>query len=350
MAKRTIGEFMALLRKAAGYTQQEVAEKLNISNRTLSSWETDRTVPDVLMLPVIAELYGVTVDELLRGERNQSDEPANMQFTEKSQRSIRKLQFAKLSLRHICLTSFSCVGALLFILAACLNLFVNCRVWLVAVIATLGGCGFIACTILQIYFYYKAKYNCGIVLSEDLTESKKSYVMALKRKLQLYFLISAIPFFLFAVIIGGIYCELQPENSYVSFDDDFLKITIYDYLKNRYFVFMFICLAAGLAMLLTYLICSNSGLKNIMTQTQLQSHKYNSKLAGILCGCSTVPVIVMFIVFLCCSESYGYTENGEWVSAYMTMYYLLFILTAVVCIAVSGIIYAIKQKKQNYDF
>lgn len=47
--KQTIGQFLATLRKANGYTQEEVAERLNVSNRTLSSWETDRTVPDVLV-------------------------------------------------------------------------------------------------------------------------------------------------------------------------------------------------------------------------------------------------------------------------------------------------------------
>ena len=64
-----MGEFLALLRKTNGFTQQDVADKLNISNRTLSSWETDRTTPDILLLPSIADLYGVTVDELLRCER-----------------------------------------------------------------------------------------------------------------------------------------------------------------------------------------------------------------------------------------------------------------------------------------
>ncbi len=351
MTKRSIGEFMALLRKAAGYTQQEVAEKLNVSNRTLSSWETDRTVPDVLMLPVIAELYGVTVDELLRGERNQSDEPAQVEFTEKSQRSMRKLQFAKFSLRNVCLTSFSCVGALLFILAACLNLFSGSPAWLDALIGALGGCGVIACTILQIYFYYKAKYGGGIVLSEDLTDDKKSYALALKRKFALYFLISAIPFLLFTVILGGIYCDVQPNNSYISYNDHYLKVTIIYYLRKRYFVFMFICLAAGLAMLATYFVCSNAGLKNVMAETQLQAHKYNLKLACILCGCSAVPVIVMFIVFLCCGTSYGYSDvNGNWRHSDLLLFYVLFILAAVVSSAVSGIIYAVKRKRQNCSF
>ena len=41
MAKQTIGEFLATLRKANGYTQQEIADRLGISNRTLSGWECD---------------------------------------------------------------------------------------------------------------------------------------------------------------------------------------------------------------------------------------------------------------------------------------------------------------------
>ena len=56
MAKQTAGEFLAMLRKAHGYTQSEIAEKLNISDRTLSSWETDRTMPDLLLLPALAEI------------------------------------------------------------------------------------------------------------------------------------------------------------------------------------------------------------------------------------------------------------------------------------------------------
>ncbi len=83
MPKQTIGEFLASRRKAKGMTQQEVADLLGISNKTLSSWESGRSYPDILMLPALAELYGVTADEILRGERlphekdsEQSDETA----------------------------------------------------------------------------------------------------------------------------------------------------------------------------------------------------------------------------------------------------------------------------------
>ena len=93
MPKQTTGEFMALLRKANGYTQAEVAEKLNVSNRTLSSWETDRTLPDVLMLPAIADLYKVTVDELLRGEKATEKTANEPSITEKSLKNVRKQRF-----------------------------------------------------------------------------------------------------------------------------------------------------------------------------------------------------------------------------------------------------------------
>ncbi len=69
MAENQMGEFLAALRKSKGYTQQEVAERLGVSNKTVSSWETGASCPDISMLPVLAELYGVTCDEIIRGKR-----------------------------------------------------------------------------------------------------------------------------------------------------------------------------------------------------------------------------------------------------------------------------------------
>ena len=69
MEKKTMGSFMAALRKANGLTQQQIADKLNVSNKTISKWECDEGYPEITMLPAIAEIYSVTVDELLRGEK-----------------------------------------------------------------------------------------------------------------------------------------------------------------------------------------------------------------------------------------------------------------------------------------
>ena len=69
MTKNTIGQFIAALRKANGMTQQEVADRLHVSNKAVSRWERDECAPDLSVIPALAEMFGVTCDELLKGER-----------------------------------------------------------------------------------------------------------------------------------------------------------------------------------------------------------------------------------------------------------------------------------------
>lgn len=76
MEKKTIGSFIAALRKANGMTQKDLAERLNVSDKTVSRWERDDGAPDLAAIPTIAEIFGVTCDELLRGERKSPTERA----------------------------------------------------------------------------------------------------------------------------------------------------------------------------------------------------------------------------------------------------------------------------------
>lgn len=69
MAKSSMGQFIAALRKANGMTQQEVADRLAVSNKAVSRWERDECAPDISLIPALAEMFGVTCDELLKGER-----------------------------------------------------------------------------------------------------------------------------------------------------------------------------------------------------------------------------------------------------------------------------------------
>ena len=64
--KNTFGENLKRLRIAKNYTQEQAAQLLNISPKSLSRWECGSTMPDVMMLPEIARLYCVTVDDLYR--------------------------------------------------------------------------------------------------------------------------------------------------------------------------------------------------------------------------------------------------------------------------------------------
>ncbi|MCL2821198.1 MAG: helix-turn-helix transcriptional regulator [Oscillospiraceae bacterium] len=85
MEKKSIGSFMAVLRKAQGLTQQDVADRLNVSNKTVSKWERDESSPELGLIPVIAEIFDVTCDEILLGKRliKENDETNTSQKVEK---------------------------------------------------------------------------------------------------------------------------------------------------------------------------------------------------------------------------------------------------------------------------
>ena len=69
----TLGKRLMQARGNSGLTQAVVAEKLNVSSQAVSLWERDETTPDILKLPEIASLYGVTTDWLLKGKEPDED-------------------------------------------------------------------------------------------------------------------------------------------------------------------------------------------------------------------------------------------------------------------------------------
>ena len=64
-----IGAFLKTLRKEKNLTQEQLAEHLGISSRTVSRWETGSNMPDISLLTEIAEFYDVSIPELIHGER-----------------------------------------------------------------------------------------------------------------------------------------------------------------------------------------------------------------------------------------------------------------------------------------
>ena len=66
MKKQTFGSMIAELRKKQGMTQAELAEKLGITDKAVSKWERDLSFPDVNSIPKLAEIFNVTVDELMQ--------------------------------------------------------------------------------------------------------------------------------------------------------------------------------------------------------------------------------------------------------------------------------------------
>lgn len=69
MDQTEIGKFIARCRKEKKITQAQLAEKLNITDRAVSKWETGKSMPDSSIMLELCEILGITVNELLRGEK-----------------------------------------------------------------------------------------------------------------------------------------------------------------------------------------------------------------------------------------------------------------------------------------
>ena len=63
-----ISENITFLRKQAGITQEDLANKLNVSNQAVSKWEAGKCCPDIELLPELASLFEISIDKLLLGE------------------------------------------------------------------------------------------------------------------------------------------------------------------------------------------------------------------------------------------------------------------------------------------
>lgn len=69
-----IGQFLAQLRRENNLTQEELGEELGVTNKTVSRWETGTYLPPVEMLQLLSNKYGITINEMLAGERLNSED------------------------------------------------------------------------------------------------------------------------------------------------------------------------------------------------------------------------------------------------------------------------------------
>lgn len=195
MEKKTIGAFLSALRKANGMTQQEVADKLNVSNKTVSKWERDEGCPEIMMLPAIAELYSVTVDEILRGERIVKE--YEQQKTAKSEERIKYLieratvKFTDCSIASVVL------GAAALLLVYTIGEIINYNyLWIGYVIALL----LMACSVTVILIAFN-NFISGLKVTGDETENE--FEEAMKKAIKY---ITAVSFLSFVTLAGFVAC------------------------------------------------------------------------------------------------------------------------------------------------
>ena len=83
-----IGRKLKEARQMRGLTQENVAEKLNVSRQTISNWETEKFYPDILYVLQLSDLYQVSLDELLKGDERMIQHLENSTNVVKSNQKI----------------------------------------------------------------------------------------------------------------------------------------------------------------------------------------------------------------------------------------------------------------------
>lgn len=73
MSNKTLGEMINSLRKEKNMTQNDLAEKMNVTDKAVSKWERNLSCPDVNSIPKLAEVLGVSVEELLNAQTKQDN-------------------------------------------------------------------------------------------------------------------------------------------------------------------------------------------------------------------------------------------------------------------------------------
>ncbi len=287
MAKQTAGEFLAMLRKAHGYTQSEIAEKLNISDRTLSSWETDRTMPDLLLLPALADLYGVTVDEILRGERS---EKSGNTISKNALIAARKNNYGKFISQSTLIAGIAIIGSFILLLTSVILPFTVSPLWLDILLGVFGGVSIVVSLVLLFYFEYRLRIKEGIILKEDLTQENKQLLLSSKRKIISFTLIISL---ILALVVFILVMEL-----------------IFLWLYLLPFILLIIYSVTGLALFIFSLIYRKVNIINLGTEEQIGVLKTNRKYALKVYGLGTIPAVVLLLICTVCCIFLQVTETA----------------------------------------
>ena len=81
MEQEKIGKFISALRKEKGMTQEQLAEKMGVTDKSISRWENGKTLPDISILVALAEELNVEISELLNGRKMTQEELIQLKGT-----------------------------------------------------------------------------------------------------------------------------------------------------------------------------------------------------------------------------------------------------------------------------
>lgn len=229
MTNKSIGSFLSELRKEKGITQKELAEYLNVSDKTVSHWECDKYSPDISVVPILAEYFGVTCDELLKGERKAPEyientfsyEPLNKE-SEYKKYALKSLQnaYGKLKLTNvIAVFTAALMWAVLFVVVQLIDRYVP--IWDFEIYAIIGS-GIFSMALgviisLSAYHKFTSKLNmCDLSSAEHKSRKKKAFTVCL------------FPLALFAAVVLFTLLCLLPTRETPFVDSQTMPLTEYE--------------------------------------------------------------------------------------------------------------------------
>lgn len=143
------GKFIAAMRKEQGLTQRQLADSLNISDKTVSKWETGKGLPEVALMVPLCDALHITVNELLCGQRltdsdyKQKTEEVIMDLVKEREESKKKLVLSII----VCVIGIL-AGVTLVLVSGLARLETWTRVVLIAIaMITMFGCIGVACAL-----------------------------------------------------------------------------------------------------------------------------------------------------------------------------------------------------------
>ena len=151
-----IGAFIAECRKAKGYTQSSLAEQLHITNKAVSKWECGHSMPDAAIMMDLCNLLGITVTELLEGEKGmERNEALLLEMVQQKQEADKRL----LRLEWV----IGILAAIIMLVPAIVAGFLQTEEWLRVLVSFSGMIPgligiFAALRIEQVAGYYECKH------------------------------------------------------------------------------------------------------------------------------------------------------------------------------------------------
>ena len=158
-----IGRFIAACRKEHGMTQAQLAEKMGVSDRAVSKWETGKNMPDSSIMLELCDELGITVNDLLNGRRITMDN-----YKETAEKTMLEMRAMKEQNDRMLLQTETLLGSVsvAFLLIMCvLAKYLPIQPWIQAVLIAVGlvqliPCVYYALRIEQSAGYYKCS-SCG---------------------------------------------------------------------------------------------------------------------------------------------------------------------------------------------